>query len=419
MQAVILAAGESSRFYPYNQPGHKSLVTLFGKTLIERTMESILDAGIKKVIIVQDLRKMISDSLSDKYKDIDLKFVSQEKAQGMGDALLSVENLLEEEFFVTSSYHFEFGIFAQELKKAKRKESDIVILTKNDKNPSLFGVVKKVNGKVKVNEKSKDATISERIIGIYLLNKKFIKVLKKIKKNHYDFEDAITEYSNTYEIVIVKTDKKTLTLKHPWDLLDVKDYIFESLKSNKSKTSEVSEKAILRGERVLIEDNAKIMDGAIINGPCYIGRNAYVGTNSILRSGTVIEENVRIGAQMEIKNSVLMKGSSTHSGFIGDSVIGQNTKIAAAFNSGNVRLDRGEIFSVVKREKVNSHMRNLGVIVGSGTSLGIKVGTMPGVIIGNNSKIGPGTTVMENIPDNTTYYTEFKKTVQKKHGSKK
>jgi UDP-N-acetylglucosamine 1-carboxyvinyltransferase len=36
------------------------------------------------------------------------------------------------------------------------------------------------------------------------------------------------------------------------------------------------------------------------------------------------------------------------------------------------------------------------------------------VIIGNNVTVGPSTTVMGNIEDNTTYYSEFKETVKKK-----
>lgn len=418
-QAVVLAGGESSRFYPLNKFGHKSLLSLMGKSLIERCIDSIIKSGIKKIIVVEDLRKPISKALSGKYKNIELKFISQERPLGMGDALLSSEKLLESEFFVSSAYHSEFNVFADDIRNAKKKESDIVILTKEDKDPRDFGVIKKVNGKITVDEKSKNSDAWERIVGIYLLNKKFVEVLKKIKKSHYDFEDAIGVYSESNEITIVKTNKKTLSLKYPWDILEVKDYLFEQAKSAISDSAQISNKAILKGEKIIIETDVKIMDGAVINGPCYIGKNAYVGTNSILRSGTVLEKNVRIGAQMEVKNSVLMSAATTHSGFIGDSVVGEKTKIAAAFNTGNVRLDRGEIFSTVKGEKINTHRKYFGTIIGSGTSFGIGVGTMPGVIIGNNCIIGPGTTVMENIPDNVTYYAEFKKTIQRKHESKK
>lgn len=402
MQAVILAGGESSRFYPFNYYGHKSLVTLLGKTLIERTIDSVVNFGIKDIVIVEDSKQTISKKISKGYKNINLRFVVQKSSLGMGDALLTAEKLLDEEFFVISAYHFDFEIFAGTLLRAKKKKTDIAILTREEADLSRFGSIKKVDGKIKVDEKSKESESNERIVGIYLLNKEFFDALKKTRRSHYDFEDAISKYSNDNEIVLVKTDKKTLSLKYPWDLLEIKDYLLSGVKNG-----------------IVIEESAEIMKGAVISGPCYIGKNVYVGTNSIVRSGTVLEDNVRVGAQMEIKNSILMRGVTTHSGFIGDSLIGENSKLAAGFNTGNVRLDRGEITSTVKGEKVNTHRKKFGVVIGSNTSFGIGVGTMPGIIIGNDCIIGPGTTVMENIQDKTTYYVEFKKTVQKKYEPKK
>ena len=51
--------------------------------------------------------------------------------------------------------------------------------------------------------------------------------------------------------------------------------------------------------------------------------------------------------------------------------------------------------------------------VGESTHLGIHVSTMPGILVGSNSVIGPNTLVSENIDDNTVYYSEFNKIVKK------
>src|SRR3989344_7401544 len=266
MQAIILAAGESSRFYPYSLFGHKSLVTLLGKTIIERTIDSVIKSGIKKILIVEDINKSISKEIKGNYTDIDLEFISQKKAVGMGDALLSVQSKLEKEFYVVTANHFEFENFAVELKRAKKKETDIVVLTKEDEDLSEFGAIKRENGKIKVSEKSKNSENRERIVGIYFLNKYFIDILKNMKKGHYDFEDAISEYSNVYDIVIAKTNKKTLSLKYPWDLLESKDYLLSYIKNSISKTAQVSDKAVLIGENITVEEEAKIMEGAVIKG---------------------------------------------------------------------------------------------------------------------------------------------------------
>lgn len=411
MQAVILAAGESSRFYPYNNFGHKSLVVLGGKTLIEHTIESLKRAGVSQIIIVESAKKPISRQLLSREISKMITFVVQENSAGMGDALLRTKELLEESFFVLNSYHFEAEGFINEMESARSDPQDIVLLTKTEKDASSFGTFEKKEGKLVVSEKKQGENL-ERIVGIYLLNKKFIEVLEAEPEDHYNFESAISTYSNDHEIVLLKTDRQSLSLKYPWDLLNIKDYYLESIKNFTASSAKVSEKAVISGE-VYIDEGATVMDGAVLSGPCYIGKKAYVGTNAVIRGGVCIEEGAVVGSQMEVKNSILMKNATTHSGFIGDSIIGEETKMAAGFTTANVRLDKQDISVHVKGQKVSTHRKSFGAIIGSYGSFGIKVGTMPGVMVGNSVIVGPGTTVMEDLEGNITFYTEFQKHVTK------
>ncbi|MFI5265426.1 MAG: sugar phosphate nucleotidyltransferase [Candidatus Levyibacteriota bacterium] len=413
MKAIELAAGESSRFYPYNSLGHKSLVTLLGKPLIIHTLENLKKSGIETVIIIEGKEKNVSKTIKDTIPSgMNVSFVVQDAPVGMGEALLLCKDLITDpSFFLMSAYHFDFPEFANELEKAGK--NDVVLLTQKVQDASQFGLLTHKDGKVVVFEKPQKVTEGDKIVGIYLLTKKFIETLKREKKEHYSFESAISTYAKENTIVIVETKKPTIGLKFPWDLLDVKDYLLENIPLRISKSAKISSKAIMSGN-VFIDEGATVMEGAVITGPAYIGKNAYVGTGAIIRNGACIEANAVVGGLMEIKNSILMERATTHSGFIGDSVVGENTKIAAGFNTANVRLDKNDVKVTVKGEKINTHKKYFGTILGSHVSLGIRVGTMPGVIIGNNTVIGPGTTVMENVEDNVTYYTEFKKTLQKK-----
>lgn len=417
-QAVLLAGGGSSRFYPFNNKGHKSLLTLKGELLILRTLESLKSEGITDIIIIENDSQAVSSLLAASYKKrFNITFVIQKKPLGMGNALLCAQNYLKKSYFVLNAYHFEAGEFLQELYDAKQNDSDIVVLVRAGEDNTEFGLVTKQNGKIKIVEKSKDTITSGlRIIGIYLLNDTFLHIMKSIPEHEYSFEDAISSYSQKETIVTVETKKETISLKYPWAVLSVKDYLLMDIKKNISKTAKISKSAEIHGE-VVIESGVTLKEGATINGPAYIGKNAFIGNNAVIRDGVLIEEGVTVGANMEVKNAVIMKNSTTHTGFIGDSVIGENTKIAADFTTGNVRLDRSEIHAVIKNEKINTKRKFLGVIMGSDCSVGIKVGTMPGIIIGNNAIIGPGTTVMENIPDNVSYYTEFKKIIKKEDNS--
>jgi bifunctional N-acetylglucosamine-1-phosphate-uridyltransferase/glucosamine-1-phosphate-acetyltransferase GlmU-like protein len=111
---------------------------------------------------------------------------------------------------------------------------------------------------------------------------------------------------------------------------------------------------------------------------------------------------------MEIKNSMIGEGTHFHSGYMGDSVTGQNCRFGAGFITANKRIDRGNIKSVVKGGKVDTGLVSFGCAVGDNSKFGIHAGTMPGVLIGSDCLIGPGTLVFENLKDNTTFYSEFK-----------
>jgi len=411
-QVVLLAGGGSSRFYPYSNLGHKSLVVLGGKPLIVHTLSELEQRGFKEILIVEGIGAPISKNISvEEFKNLKITFVTQKKPLGMGDALLTAKNLLANHFFLLNAYHFEVVEMLSELEMSVESDLDIAVLTKEEQDLSQFGMVVKEKGKLKIVEKE-GSSAGTRIVGAYLLQKEFVEVLGTIKSHEYDFEDALSEYSNKHELVLVEAQNPTFSLKFPWNVLDAKDLILNTLSPYISIDAKISKSADISGD-VVIEDGATIMEGAVIKGPAYIGRDAFIGNNAVIRDGVCVEEGAVVGANMEVKNAVIMRHTTTHSGFIGDSVIGEHTKIAADFNTANVRLDRDEIFSVVKDKKTGTKRKALGVLMGSHNSVGIKVGTMPGIIVGNNTIIGPGTTVMENIPDDTSYYTEFKKIVKK------
>ena len=184
------------------------------------------------------------------------------------------------------------------------------------------------------------------------------------------------------------------------------------LKKQIAGSAQVASSAQLIGE-VYVEDGAQIMENAVIKGPCYVGKNAFVGTNAILRDGVDLEEGAVAGANMEIKNTLLSEGSKTHSGFIGDSLVGRNCRIGAGFNSANVRIDRETVKSVIKGEKTDTGLKSFGVVIGDNARIGIKSSTMPGVIIGENVTVGSGTMVMNNIEDGVKYYTKFQAVITK------
>lgn len=417
MQAVVLAAGKSSRFYPLSNNMHKSMIRLCGKPILEYTLTGLRNSGIKEVILIVDAKGIIPSYFGDgKRFEISITYVVQPKPLGSGNGLLLAKKYIKDDFILLNGHHVDIGNFTEKLIKNRTKDSKAVLLVKQKENTWENGVVKIANNRLEeLIEKPPEGKEPSKlcIIGIYLFSKDFLRQLQNTPEEHNQLERAISSFAKKHHVYVIKTEEDTITLKYAWDLLDLKNFLFKAVKKSIGENVKIANSAEIIGD-VAIEDEATIMEGAKIKGPCFIGRNAYIGNNAILRNGVDIAENSVIGAYMEVKNSVIMANSKTHSGFIGDSIISEDCRIGAQFCTANVRLDRATIKTDIHGQTIDTGKKFLGVIIGKNVRTGIKSSTMPGIIIGENAIIGPSTTVFENVDDNTKYYAKFQKIITQK-----
>ena len=65
--AVIMAAGTSSRFAPLSHEKHKAMINVKGEILIEREIRQLMDAGVPKIYIVTGYKAEQFDYLRDKF----------------------------------------------------------------------------------------------------------------------------------------------------------------------------------------------------------------------------------------------------------------------------------------------------------------------------------------------------------------
>jgi choline kinase len=79
MKAVILAAGIASRLRPLTNNTPKCLLKLGGKSILERTIENLLDNGIEDLIIVTGyLEEKIRTFIDDKYPSLKVIYIYNE-----------------------------------------------------------------------------------------------------------------------------------------------------------------------------------------------------------------------------------------------------------------------------------------------------------------------------------------------------
>ncbi len=418
MQAVILAAGESSRFWPLAEGKHKSLFALLGRPIIAHTIEALKRAQIREIIIVQPPSRVIESQLGDGASlGVQLSYVVQPEPRGMGDALVRAASLLKDAFFVVNPQHVTVDELIPQM-IALAAGSDGVLVGCETDRPHEYGIVKIEHDRA-LDLVEKPAPGSEpsrtRLVGVYLLTKKVFDYYRRVPEHAYAFEDALKLFMREGTVRILKISQEPPTLKYPWDLFQIVQFLMdrEIIEQKIAPSAQIHPSAIIEGP-VWISEGVKIFEHAVVKGPCYIGDHCVVGTGSLVRECSNLEAHTMIGAHAEVARSIFQRGCSTHSGYFGDSIFDEAVKIGAGTVTANVRNDRGFIRPWVKGSRVETGLKKLGAIVGRETRIGICAMLMPGVLIGPRCEIGPGSLVRKNLDADTRYYAQPHETVFKR-----
>lgn len=411
MKAVILAAGQSSRFKPLSDNRHKGLFKVLGKPIIEHTIEELRDAGVDEVIVVQSPNQEMENALGDKADH----YTVQEEPKGMGNALRQAEDLLDGKFLVLTPYRANAAqFFKPMIEKSEEEGSDIVFISTPTEEPGKYGILDMEDGRaVDMVEKPDpdEAPSNQKVVGMYLLSESFFDYLDEVEEWEYQYEDALSLQMEDTPASVLKIEEETNSIKYPWDLFSVAEELMADLERSISDEAEIADSAEIKGD-VIVEDGARVFENAVIKGPSYVGENAVVGNNALIRDQTVIEADATVGTNSEVKNTIFQQGSSLHSGFIGDSIIGRNAKIGAETVTANrnFRSEDGresiESDLIGKDYSKDTGRSYMGAVIGDNVDIGVNVSLMPGVQIGSDAKIGPGTVVHDNVENGETVYVK-------------
>ncbi len=408
MQVVILAAGKSSRFFPLADKRRKDMFKVMDRPVLEQVVKSIKKTGIKKIILVVSPTSEVKKHFGFGQKwGVKISYAEQKKPLGQANAVLSARPLIKSKnFFVINSHHINFDLFYKDIIKFQsQKKANLTFLGQETQDPSKSGMYKLQGTKVVgFAEKPKEWNQKQkiRLVGIYYFNQDFLNFLAKLPTEEYQLETGIDKYVRSHNCHVKITKKDCFSLKFPWDVLKIKKFLLSQEKPRISKSANIKKTAVIEG-KAIIEEGAKIYHYATLLGPCYIGKNALVGSYCQIRDGTILEENVEIQRFADVKNSYVGKNTHLHSGFLGDSVLDEDIRIGAGFVTANLRLDRKETKTEVKKERITTGLKYFGTAIGRNTKIGINVSTMPGKLIGSNCLIGPSLVISKNIPSNTTF----------------
>jgi bifunctional UDP-N-acetylglucosamine pyrophosphorylase/glucosamine-1-phosphate N-acetyltransferase len=388
VQAVIMAAGKSTRTWPLTLTKPKPLLKVMNKEILKHNLDAFQGLVDEVIIIVGYRKEMIEKEIGHKYGKLKIRFAEQKKQLGTGHALMSVEKLIKGKFIVIGGD----DIFSKKDIKTCLKHK-YAVLGCEVEEPSRFGVFVVDNKKVKkIVEKPKKFVSNLANTGLYVFDKTVFKFkIKKSPRGEYEIIDYINALVKNEKVVCEKVKGHWLSVGYPWDLIVANNVLVSGIKNDIK--GNIEKNVTVKG-KIKVGKGTEILSGTYIVGNIVIGENCRIGPNCFLRGNTSIGNGCHIGQAVEIKNSIIMdKTNVPHLSYIGDSVIGENSNLGAGTTTANLRHDNKNVKSVVKGEMVDTGMRKLGTIIADGVHTGInttiypgrkiwpEVGTLPGEII--------------------------------------
>lgn len=401
MRVILTLSGRSKRFWPLSD---KSFFPLCGTTLLEEQVRRLRAAGLKDILLVAGAHNMADAEAL--FPDLDV--VEQEDLElGMRGAFLSALPKCKEGpvMIVSSNDIIEVSAYKDLLRKSKGLKRGGLILARKVSSYFPGGYLsvsgKRITGIVEKPEPGSEPSDLVNIVAhVHMSSSELLDALRAVKPTRDDgYEVALDHLLKTHPYEAMPYTGTWQAVKYPWHLLSLLPLLLPTGKPKIHSSATIHKSAVVEGS-VIIGKNVKIFAHASVMGPCVIGDNTIIANNALVR-GSSIGENCVIGYNTEVARSVLGHDVWTHSSYIGDSVFGHNISLGAGTTTGNLRLDEGEISSVVQGKVIGTGLQKLGAIVGDGCRMGIHSCLSPGVKIGGGSFINSMTLVTSDIPNNS------------------
>ena len=430
---IILAAGKGTRM---KSDLVKVLHPLLGLPMLSYPVALSLD-GIRaeKTIVVIGFQ---AAQVKEKFQDPRILFVLQAEQSGTGHAVLQAMPhlegfdgtvlilcgdvpLIKKETLLSFTYHF------------RQSRSVLSVMTVALGSPSGYGrIVKDPRGLLERVVEEKDASDTERALreintGIYCVQASFlVEGLKEVRKDNAQGEYYLTDL---VEIANKKGLKCTAyPVTDPMEVLGINTRIDlamaeEALREEKVRALMLSGVTVIDprttyveqkveagrdtvlypncylqgetriGERCTIEPNVRIVDSILGNEVTIrtssviteskIEDQAVIGPFAHLRPLTEVKAKAKIGNFVEVKKSVMGRGSkANHLTYIGDCFVGEGVNVGAGTITCNY----------------DGHEKHQ-TIIGDRVFVGSNVELVAPVKIGKGASIGAGTTVTRDVPE--------------------
>ncbi len=401
--AVVLAAGNGKRFWPFT--GDKNLWPVLGKTYFDFTIAETMPKEVSEVILVANAKNQ--KQLAATKLGVPHSVIVQKEGDGMADAIMAAKDRIrgKQILVVIADDLSDKNIFRSVLARADKGHFGVMTVYHTHRH--LAGGYIKFQGErpIGIVEKpplGKEPSEFAYFGGQYIQDADaLLDAFSSVKTDCDDvYEYALTALMQSHDFVVLPQEEPYVSLKYPWHVLDVTDYTLHNrLIPGQGKHVEIHNNVVIEGS-VYLGNNVRIFENTKIVGPVYIGDNTIVGNNNMIRESYIGQDCVT-GFNTDITRSYIGNECWFHSNYVGDSVLEGNISMGSGSVLANLRLDEGEISSVVRGEKFNTGRTKLGSMIGAHVRIGVNVSIMPGVKVGSGTMIGAGVVLDKDVPEDS------------------
>jgi UDP-N-acetylglucosamine diphosphorylase/glucosamine-1-phosphate N-acetyltransferase len=401
LKALILAAGLGNRLKPLTSNTPKPLLFVGGKPFLSHTISALKENEITDVCILTGWKSMKIRDFYGNGSDlgVNLTYIEQKDLKGTASAVLCSEDYMSEPFVCING---DVLASKENLSRLISRYND----TKHDvmgiievPDASSFGSVSEKDGiLLDIKEKSDEPLSNFINSGLFVFTPDIFEFLHQTPlscRGEFEITDTIMRAGEEKQVHVVHLSDVWVDIGTPQDLLDANSLLMSSMAPCIEGIVEPG--AVIKGD-VVIEKGALVRSGSYLEGPIYISSGCDIGPNCYLRPYTCLAQDVRIGAAVEVKNSIIMAGTHIpHHNYVGDSIIGENCNLGSGTKIANLRFDGKNVKLHFEDSCVDSQRRKMGAVIGDSVSTGINSMINAGSIIFENTIIGPGAFVSGRI----------------------
>ncbi|MFT5839277.1 MAG: bifunctional UDP-N-acetylglucosamine pyrophosphorylase/glucosamine-1-phosphate N-acetyltransferase [Flavobacteriales bacterium] len=426
---VVLAAGKGTRM---KSSLPKVLHPIGGKPMVQHIVDTVNKLGATNIHLVYGHgREQLQGQLSHN----DLSWCLQDQQLGTGHAVQQAAPYIKDDedvlILVGDAPLIKESTLQQLI--AVKKHADLALLTVELEDPTGMGRIIRQGQQVKAIVEHKDASEQQRGIketntGMMIMGGKDLKRWLSALDNN----NAQGEFYLTDVIEMAAKEGKSIHASQPSCAIEVEGInnrvqLASIERAYQAEQAEVlmmqgvslldPSRFDLRGElqvgqditidvNVIIVGKVKIGSNTSIGANCtlidcdiadnavihansmieqaIVGENCSVGPYARLRPGTVMKEQSRVGNFVEMKKTILGKGSkASHLTYLGDTEVGEGANIGAGTITCN--------YDGVNKFKT---------FIGDGAFIGSNSALVAPVSIGVNATVGAGSVVTKAVGDN-------------------